>query len=75
MTRYALSRTTNDRYPIEFRPDCERTFSNGYGVDETLVEVRVRLDLNGYDLIDSGEELIRKLEARGLKSENGWQDV
>ena len=75
MTRYALSRTSNDRYPIHFRPDCERTFTNRYGVDETLLEIMVRLDLSGYDLIHSREELIRKLEARGLKAENGYQDV
>lgn len=75
MLRYALSKTSNDRFPIEFRLDCERTyFDRNTGKDETLIEVIERLDKAGYLLLNSREELIKQLEARGLKAENGWQD-
>jgi len=66
MYRYALSRTLDDRFPIQFRPNCERTvFDRFTGTDESLVEVIERLNKAGYDLINSREELITILERRG----------
>jgi hypothetical protein len=67
MTRYALSRTTNDRWPIEFRPDRERTYFNpSTGKDESLLEVMKRLDKSGYDLLHSREDLVKELEKRNV---------
>ena len=65
MTRYALSRTTNDRYPIHFRNDCERTYFDGQGKDIGLFDLIIQLDKAGYDIIHSREELVKILESRG----------
>jgi len=66
LTRYALSRTTNDRWSITFRPDCDRTmFDPITGKDESLIELIQRLDNSGYDLY-SYNELIEELLKRGV---------
>lgn len=63
--RYAVSRTSNDRYPIYFRNDCERTlFDLDTGKDKSLVEVVEELDSRGYDLIDR-QELDRRFDKNG----------
>lgn len=65
MIRYALSRKSNDRWPIHFKPDCERTLSNPLtGQDESLFDLIQRLDKAGYDLVHTRKELIKKLKER-----------
>jgi hypothetical protein len=49
MIRYAYNPETGDRFPIEFRPDCERTVCM-LGDGETLVQVIKRLHAAGYQL-------------------------
>lgn len=49
-----------------FRPDCERTFCDGYGKDQTLLEVMQDLDRRGYDLIHTREELLKRLKDKGV---------
>ncbi len=63
IVKYAISRTSNDRWPITFRPDCERTPCDWKGESEGLLEVIQRLNRCGYDLVDR-TELLRILEAR-----------
>lgn len=65
--RYALSRTSDDRFPIEFREDCERTCCDRFGNSEGLLELMEKLDRAGYDLINSRDKLIEILEKRGMK--------
>lgn len=50
--RYAVSRTSSDRFPVTFRPDCERTPCDWRGDSETYMEVKERLNIGGYDLVD-----------------------
>ncbi len=47
--RYAVSRTTDDRWPIVFREDCERTLIG----DEGLLDLIERLGVEGYDIVDA----------------------
>lgn len=51
IVRFALSRTSNDRFPIPFRGDCERTLGGGEG----LFDLMVRLNRAGYDLMGYAE--------------------
>lgn len=54
--RYAVCRKTGDRFPVEFRDNCERTpFDPITGRDESLVEVIARLHAAGYQLEDKAE--------------------
>lgn len=54
MTMYAISRTSEDRFPVMFRPECDRTyFDPRNGTDEGLLEMIVRLDKAGYDLVST----------------------
>lgn len=62
MIRYAYSRNSDDRWPIMFRPDCERTLCDWRGESEGLLDLIQRLDRGGYDLI-SRAELERRLAA------------
>lgn len=57
--RYAVSRTSDDVWPIYFRPDCERTFCDGYGDSEGLLEIIENLDKAGYDLLNELPERYR----------------
>lgn len=58
---YAVSRIDDDRWPIEFRGDCERTrFDVQTGKDRSLVEVIMDLDRRGYDLFFELPERFRK---------------
>ena len=51
--RYAVSKDSNDSFPVLFRPECERTyFDHETGKDESLVEVIERLSSAGYELKD-----------------------
>ena len=69
MIRVALHRKSDSRYPIEFRPDCERTyFEPVTGKDETLVQVIERLDRQGYDLI-SYVECQKLFDSQGKRKE------
>jgi hypothetical protein len=43
---YAISRTSNDRFLVEFQPHCERTVCD----NEALFALIRRLDEAGYDL-------------------------
>jgi hypothetical protein len=52
--RYAVSRDIHDWFPIFFRPDCERTvFDPSTGNDESLYDLIQRLDVAGYDLLET----------------------
>jgi hypothetical protein len=62
--RYALSRTTNDRWPIEFQDTCERTACDKHGNSEGLITLFIRLDRAGYDLVNSFEKLEEILKKR-----------
>lgn len=52
--RYAVSRTSSDRWPVIFRPDCERTLPNwpDNPDGEGYLEMREKLNNAGYDLLD-----------------------
>lgn len=63
ISRIAYSRTSTDRFPIMFRSDCERTLCDWQGCSEGLLDVILRLDKAGYDLI-SYDEAKRRFEAR-----------
>lgn len=53
MTRYAVSRISDDRWPIYFRPDCERTYPTvPYPYGQGLLDLIEELDKCGYDLLD-----------------------
>lgn len=63
--RYALNKTTGDRWPIEFRPNCERTkFNAQTGQDQSLLEVMEELLRNGYELVEI-DELEQWLSSQG----------
>lgn len=70
MTRYGLSLTSNDRFPIHFKPDSEHTIQG-----ESLVDVIQRLTKAGYVLYNDFTSLEIELQKRGLKKENMYQEV
>lgn len=51
--RYVVRRDKKDGWPVEFRPDCERTkFDWLTGKDEGLYDMMIRLDKHGFDVFD-----------------------
>lgn len=50
--RYAIHRTSDDRYPIMFQPHCERTVCDSIGNSEALFDLLISLDKAGWDLVD-----------------------
>lgn len=71
MIRYALSKTSEDSFPILFRPDCERTFFDPRtGLDRSLLEVKENLNKNGYDLFESLEEFLLEKAKRKKEGYN-----
>ena len=51
--RWAVHNSGKDWYPIMFKDNCERTFFDRQtGEDESLMEVKERLEKAGYELVD-----------------------
>ena len=50
-----MARDGTDRFPIVFRPDCERTPCDWRGESEGLFDILQRLDRAGYDLCEIEE--------------------
>lgn len=42
MRRYWIHKSGTDWYPQSFRPDCERTFTDGFGNDTSLFDMITR---------------------------------
>ena len=55
LVRIAINRKTLDRWPVYFRPDCERTYFDCHGRDEGLAEMMIRLAKHGYELLTVGQ--------------------
>jgi len=64
--RYALSRTSDDHFPIHFDLETETTISNWLVNSEELIKTIERLDHEGYDLFNSLEEIQRAIQKRRM---------
>jgi hypothetical protein len=65
-TLYAISRTSLDRFPVSFRPECDRTLFNWKGEDCSYLDMLISLDRAGYDLVDR-DKLLKILDQKGWK--------
>lgn len=55
MVLIANNPETGDRFPIYFRPNCDRTWpSSGHPEGEGLLELTIRLNEAGYRLVREG---------------------
>lgn len=60
MIRVVVNPKTHDRWPVEFRNDCERTYPD----DEGLYDLRERAYKNSYEVI-SLQEARRRYDSNG----------